>query len=196
MDNLNKLLKYLLPNEEINKIVKESDVSKEVVEKACVDIFDKLIPSDFNRQESGNIDRKDLNSISNNFNNLLANDNLKILINEISEKYSIEKANAGVLVKKVLVNVRGKLQYMTTPKKEPIKEEVKKELTKEEIKEEAVNKKEKIIKESILKEDIHKEETVDDFKMAKTEKIFLYVVGACLLAVIAVVAFILVKTLI
>ena len=196
MDNLNKLLKYLLPNEEINKIVSESGVSKEVVEKACVDIFDKLIPSDFNRQESGHIDRKDLNSISNNFNNLLANDNLKILINEISEKYSIEKANAGVLVKKVLVNVRGKLQYMTTPKKEPIKEEVKKELTKEEIKEEAVNKKEKIIKESILKEDIHKEETVDDFKMAKTEKIFLYVVGACLLAVIAVVAFILVKTLI
>ena len=200
MDNLNKLLKYLLPNEEINKIVSESGVSKEVVEKACVDIFDKLIPSDFNRQESGHIDRKDLNSISNNFNNLLANDNLKILINEISEKYSIEKANAGVLVKKVLVNVRGKLQYMTAPKKETVKEEVtkeeaKKETTKEEIKEEAFNKKEKIIKESILKEDIHKEETVDDFKMAKTEKIFLYIIGGCLLAVIAVVAFILIKTL-
>ena len=182
MDNLNKLLKYLLPNEEINKIVSESGVSKEVVEKACVDIFDKLIPSDFNRQESGHIDRKDLNSISNNFNNLLANDNLKELISTISEKYSIEKANAGVLVKKVLVNVRGKLQYMTTFKKETVKEEVKKEAVKEEVKKEA------------LKEET-KEETVDDFKMAKTEKIFLYVIGGCLLAVIAVEAFILIKTL-
>ena len=196
MDNLNKLLKYLLPNEEINKIVKEADVSKEVVEKACVDIFDKLIPSDFNRQESGNIDRKDLNSISNNFNNLLANDNLKILINEISEKYSIEKANAGVLVKKVLVNVRGKLQYMTTPRKEPIKEEVKKEVIKEEVKKETISNEEKIIKESILKEDVHKEDAQDENEMTKGERISLYVIGACLLAVIIVVAFILVKTLI
>ena len=93
MDNLNKLLKYLLPNEEINKIVNEADVSREVVEKVCVDIFDKLIPSDFNRQDSGHIDKKDLNGISNNFNNLLTNDNLKALINEISEKYGVENVS-------------------------------------------------------------------------------------------------------
>ena len=187
MDNLNKLLKYLLPNEEINKIVNEADVSREVVEKVCVDIFDKLIPNDFNRQDSGHIDKKDLNGISNNFNNLLTNDNLKALINEISEKYGVEKANTAILVKKILVNVRSKLQYMIAVKKEPVKQ---KEVPVQKRNEQHV---EEPIKKETKAEEINKEE--DNDEMTKSEKIALYVVVTCLLIVIALVIFILVKTL-
>ena len=191
MDNLNKLLRYLMPSEEINKIALEADVSKEIVEKACADVFTRLIPSDFNRQESSHIDKKDLNGISSNFNKLLSDDNLKKLINEISEKYGIEKANAGVLVKKVLVNIRGKLQYMMAVKHKEVHVQKRSEHHDEKpVKKEEINEE---IQEKI--KDENDNEVDEDDEMTKGEKIALYAVMTCLLIVIVLVIFILVKTL-
>ena len=113
MDNLNKLLKYLINSEEMEKIAKSANVSNEVVQNACFDIFGKLIPTDFTRSETGSVEKKDLAAITSNFNGLLASNNLKTLVASIAEKNNIDGAKSGVVVKEILVIVRDKLKYMT-----------------------------------------------------------------------------------
>ncbi len=205
MDNLNKLLTYLINPNEVAKIANSAGVSSETVQNVCVEIFGKLIPTDFTRQDGAHIEKKDLNAITSNFNNLLNSANLKGLIKTISEKYSLDQAKSGLLVKEILVIVRDKLQYMTAVKKEnkpkeekpvmtrsalkkEIREDVKEE-TSEQFKEETPKKVvKKVSKQEVVEDD-------DEEDLSKGEKIALYIVGGLLVAVIIVVIVILVKVL-
>lgn len=215
MDNLNKLLKYLVNTDDIEKLSKDTGVDAGTIEKICVDIFTKLIPSDFTRSEGAHIEKKDLTAITANFNNLLNGATLKELIGNIMSKYSIDQSKASLLVKQILVIIRGKLQFMTAAKKpakpvEPIRQEVKeepketlkKELVQEEpVKEEKVEAKPTTRLEKrhpishneakIVKEEVVEENQEED--LSKGEKIALYVVGGLLIAVIIVIIFVLVK---
>lgn len=206
MDNLNKLLKYLINSEEMEKIAKSANVSNEVVQNACFDIFGKLIPTDFTRSEAGSIEKKDLAAITSNFNGLLASNNLKTLVASIAEKNNIDSAKSGVVVKEILVIVRDKLKYMTAVKKEAVKEE-----PKQEAKQEIANDNVEVFKERRrshpVKQDeveIRQEETQeveeatdDEYEenLGKKEKIVLSIVAAALLVVIVVIVVILIKTL-
>ena len=205
MDNLNKLLTYLINPNEVAKIANSAGVSSETVQNVCVEIFGKLIPTDFTRQDGAHIEKKDLNAITSNFNNLLNSANLKGLIKTISEKYSLDQAKSGLLVKEILVIVRDKLQYMTAVKKEnkpkeekpvmtrsalkkEIREDVKEE-TSEQFKEETPK---KVVK-KVSKQEVAEDDDEED--LSKGEKIALYIVGGLLVAVIIVVIVILVKVL-
>lgn len=131
MDNLNILLKYLVNSDDVSKIADKAGVETSVVEKTCVCIYDYLIPSDFTRCEGSHLEKKDLNKITSNFNKLLGGSDLKKIISDVALDQAEEQARVAVVVKEVLVNIRGRLQYMTAVKKKPaespkpVKEEVK-----------------------------------------------------------------------
>ena len=135
MDNLNILLKYLVNSDDVTKIAHAAGVEEDVVEKTCVLVFDTLIPTDFTRQEGSHLEKKDLNAITSNFNKLLEGNSLKKIISDVALDKAVEQAKVAVVVKEILVNIRGRLQYMTAakkkpapaPKPEPVKEEPKAE---------------------------------------------------------------------
>ncbi len=131
MDNLNILLKYLVNSDDVTRIANAAGVEEDVVEKTCVLVFDTLIPTDFTRQEGSHLEKKDLNAITSNFNKLLEGNSLKKIISDVALDKAVEQAKVALVVKELLVNIRGRLQYMTAakkkpapaPKAEPVKEE-------------------------------------------------------------------------
>ena len=131
MDNLNILLKYLVNSDDVTRIANAAGVEEDVVEKTCVLVFDALIPTDFTRQEGSHLEKKDLNAITSNFNKLLEGNSLKKIISDVALDKAVEQAKVALVVKELLVNIRGRLQYMTAakkkpapaPKPEPVKEE-------------------------------------------------------------------------
>lgn len=131
MDNLNILLKYLVNSDDVTRIAHAAGVEEDVVEKTCVLVFDTLIPTDFTRQEGSHLEKKDLNAITSNFNKLLEGNSLKKIISDVALDKAVEQAKVAVVVKEILVNIRGRLQYMTAakrkpapaPKPEPVREE-------------------------------------------------------------------------
>ena len=135
MDNLNILLKYLVNSDDVTRIAHAAGVEEDVVEKTCVLVFDTLIPTDFTRQEGSHLEKKDLNALTSNFNKLLEGNSLKKIISDVALDKAVEQAKVAVVVKEILVNIRGRLQYMTAakkkpapaPKPEPVKEEPKAE---------------------------------------------------------------------
>lgn len=131
MDNLNILLKYLVNSDDVTRIANAAGVEENVVEKTCVLVFDALIPTDFTRQEGSHLEKKDLNAITSNFNKLLEGNSLKKIISDVALDKAVEQAKVALVIKELLVNIRGRLQYMTAakkkpapaPKPEPVKEE-------------------------------------------------------------------------
>lgn len=119
MDNLNILLKYLVNSDDVTRIANAAGVEEDVVEKTCVLVFDALIPTDFTRQEGSHLEKKDLNAITSNFNKLLEGNSLKKIISDVALDKAVEQAKVAVVVKEILVNIRGRLQYMTAAKKKP-----------------------------------------------------------------------------
>lgn len=119
MDNLNILLKYLVNSDDVTRIAHAAGVEEDVVEKTCVLVFDTLIPTDFTRQEGSHLEKKDLNAITSNFNKLLEGNSLKRIISDVALDKAVEQAKVAVVVKEILVNIRGRLQYMTAAKKKP-----------------------------------------------------------------------------
>ena len=120
MDNLNILLKYLVNSDDVTRIAHAAGVEEDVVEKTCVLVFDTLIPTDFTRQEGSHLEKKDLNAITSNFNKLLEGNSLKKIISDVALDKAVEQAKVAVVVKEILVNIRGRLQYMTAAKKKPV----------------------------------------------------------------------------
>lgn len=119
MDNLNILLKYLVNSDDVTRIAHAAGVEEDVVEKTCVLVFDTLIPTDFTRQEGSHLEKKDLNAITSNFNKLLEGNSLKRIISDVALDKAVEQSKVAVVVKEILVNIRGRLQYMTAAKKKP-----------------------------------------------------------------------------
>ncbi len=119
MDNLNILLKYLVNSDDVTRIAHAAGVEEDVVEKTCVLVFDTLIPTDFTRKEGSHLEKKDLNAITSNFNKLLEGNSLKKIISDVALDKAVEQAKVALVIKELLVNIRGRLQYMTAAKKKP-----------------------------------------------------------------------------
>lgn len=119
MDNLNILLKYLVNSDDVTRIANAAGVEEDVVEKTCVLVFDALIPTDFTRQEGSHLEKKDLNAITSNFNKLLEGNSLKKIISDVALDKAVEQAKVALVIKELLVNIRGRLQYMAAAKKKP-----------------------------------------------------------------------------
>lgn len=152
MDNLNILLKYLVNSDDVTRIANAAGVEEDVVEKTCVLVFDALIPTDFTRQEGSHLEKKDLNAITSNFNKLLEGNSLKKIISDVALDKAVEQAKVALVIKELLVNIRGRLQYMTAAKKKPAPapkpETVKVEPKAEPVKEEPVRVQTKALEEA------------------------------------------------
>ena len=223
MDNLNILLKYLVNSDDVSNIANKAGVETSVVEKTCVCIYDYLIPSDFTRREGSHLEKKDLNKITSNFNKLLGGNDLKKIISDVALDQAEEQSRVAIVVKEVLVNIRGRLQYMTAVKKKPVEEEVRvakpvetkveetvvehKTLAKaieEDVAEETIQSDiARSLKETAKNEEINQrkvepkkerfEPQDDEEQLSKGEKIAIGVVGALLVVVIIVIIVILFK---
>ena len=221
MDNLNILLKYLVNSDDVTRIAHAAGVEEDVVEKTCVLVFDTLIPTDFTRQEGSHLEKKDLNAITSNFNKLLEGNSLKKIISDVALDKAVEQAKVAVVVKEILVNIRGRLQYMTAakkkpapaPKPEPVREEepvraqtkaLEEEQEVAEIKrpvrrsedvevKRPVRNKSRMVKNGLESNGLESGLESDEEELSKGEKIALYVVGALLIAVIVVIVVILLK---
>lgn len=221
MDNLNILLKYLVNSDDVTRIAHAAGVEEDVVEKTCVLVFDTLIPTDFTRQEGSHLEKKDLNAITSNFNKLLEGNSLKKIISDVALDKAVEQAKVAVVVKEILVNIRGRLQYMTAakkkpapdPKPEPVREEepvrvqtkaleeeqevaeIKRPVRRSEdveVKRPVINKS-RMVKNGLESNGLESGLESDEEELSKGEKIALYVVGALLIAVIVVIVVILLK---
>lgn len=222
MDNLNILLKYLVNSDDVTRIAHAAGVEEDVVEKTCVLVFDTLIPTDFTRQEGSHLEKKDLNAITSNFNKLLEGNSLKKIISDVALDKAVEQAKVAVVVKEILVNIRGRLQYMTAtkkkpapaPKPEPVREEEPVRVQTKALEEEQevaeikrpvrrsedveakrpVRNKPRRVKNGLESNGIESNGLEsDEEELSKGEKIALYVVGALLIAVIVVIVVILLK---
>lgn len=221
MDNLNILLKYLVNSDDVTRIAHAAGVEEDVVEKTCVLVFDTLIPTDFTRQEGSHLEKKDLNAITSNFNKLLEGNSLKKIISDVALDKAVEQAKVAVVVKEILVNIRGRLQYMTAakkkpapaPKPEPVREEEPVRVQTKALEEEQevaeikrpvrrsedvevkrpVRNKSRMVKNGLESNGLESEFESDEEELSKGEKIALYVVGALLIAVIVVIVVILLK---
>lgn len=201
MDNLNILLKYLVNSDDVKRIASSTAVEEDVVEKTCVLLFDALIPTDFTRQEGSHLEKKDLNAITSNFNKLLEGNSLKKIISDVALDKAVEQSKVAGVVKELLVNIRGRLQYMTAAKKKPEeaqekpKEAVKKPVEAKKEVELGEEKKTRVIerKKPADVETIEEESDEEDTDLTKGEKIALGVVGILLVAVIIVIVVILLK---
>ena len=221
MDNLNILLKYLVNSDDVTRIAHAAGVEEDVVEKTCVLVFDTLIPTDFTRQEGSHLEKKDLNAITSNFNKLLEGNSLKKIISDVALDKAVEQAKVAVVVKEILVNIRGRLQYMTAakkkpapaPKLEPVREEEPVRVQTKALEEEQevaeikrpvrrsedveakrpVRNKSRMVKNGLESNGLESEFESDEEELSKGEKIALYVVGALLVAVIVVIVVILLK---
>lgn len=221
MDNLNILLKYLVNSDDVTRIAHAAGVEEDVVEKTCVLVFDTLIPTDFTRQEGSHLEKKDLNAITSNFNKLLEGNSLKKIISDVALDKAVEQAKVAVVVKEILVNIRGRLQYMTAAKKkpapaskpEPVREEEPVRVQTKALEEEQevaeikrpvrrsedvevkrpVRNKSRMVKNGLESNGLESEFESDEEELSKGEKIALYVVGALLIAVIVVIVVILLK---
>lgn len=221
MDNLNILLKYLVNSDDVTRIAHAAGVEEDVVEKTCVLVFDTLIPTDFTRQEGSHLEKKDLNAITSNFNKLLEGNSLKKIISDVALDKAVEQAKVAVVVKEILVNIRGRLQYMTATKKKPAPAPKPEPVREEEpvrVQTKALEEGQEVaeIKRPVRRsEDVEAKRPVrnkprrvknglesglesnglesDEEELSKGEKIALYVVGALLIAVIVVIVVILLK---
>lgn len=221
MDNLNILLKYLVNSDDVTRIAHAAGVEEDVVEKTCVLVFDTLIPTDFTRQEGSHLEKKDLNAITSNFNKLLEGNSLKRIISDVALDKAVEQAKVAVVVKEILVNIRGRLQYMTAakkkpapaPKQKPVREEEPVRVQTKALEEEQevaeikrpvrrsedvevkrpVRNKSRMVKNGLESNGLESEFESDEEELSKGEKIALYVVGALLIAVIVVIVVILLK---
>ena len=221
MDNLNILLKYLVNSDDVTRIAHAAGVEEDVVEKTCVLVFDTLIPTDFTRQEGSHLEKKDLNAITSNFNKLLEGNSLKRIISDVALDKAVEQAKVALVVKEILVNIRGRLQYMTAakkkpapaPKPEPVREEEPVRVQTKALEEEQevaeikrpvrrsedvevkrpVRNKSRMVKNGLESNGLESEFESDEEELSKGEKIALYVVGALLIAVIVVIVVILLK---
>ena len=203
MDNLNLLLKYLVNDDDIKKIANATNVEEKIVKDTCISLFDNLIPSDFSRYKGSHLEKKDLNAIMANFNKLLDGSDLKRIINNISLDNAIEQSSVAHVIKELLVNIRGRLQYMSAVKKKPEDNDIKKDneikdkentiVEKENFSKNKVVTNKKSFKQKTQSIDEEVVDNKDDSELASGEKVALYVLAALTIAVIIVIIVIIFK---
>ena len=206
MTNLEKLLKFLIKENDYQELSVKTGVDADTVKKFTLDIFARIIPSNFNKIEnSSHVDESDLVAIVSNFNDIVKEENLKVLITNAVKKYGIEVKDASAILMAALPIIHNNLQVIAAPKKTAetkaeTKAEEKKEAdkiydnissrAKEETKDFEEEKDPKALKKELkeqkklakkkVKDETGKADETDDGKLSTLEKVCIYIVLGCL----------------
>ena len=194
MRNIDKLVLFLINNDDKVTLSKSTATDLETVDKFCEFMINKILPEDFIIQEGSHIEEKDLNTLVTNFNSLLKEENLKPVLLEAINKLDIRPNQATLLTSNIMPILHNKIKVLMANTSKP-KQEVKKE--------KVVNKKkfsfqiEKKEEKNTTKENIE-EKTVETTnqeptKASNIEKVIMAVVGVLLLVVVGVLVFFLIK---
>ena len=192
MRNINKLVKFLVTDGDKEILSKSTATDIESVTKFTDYVIDKILPEDFLIQEGSHVEEKDLNSLVRNFNSLLKEENLKPVIIEGMKRADIKANQASALMSNLLPIIHEKIKVLmgnVSSSKPELKKET--DIKEEEPAEEETSSKK-------LFDFKKKEEEAEDEKEVSSanpvvDKVLMAVIGVCLLAIIVVLVFILVK---
>lgn len=192
MRNIDKLVKFLVNDSDKETLSKSTATDIESVGKFTGYVIDRILPEDFLIQEGSHVEEKDLNSLVRNFNNLLKEENLKPVIIEGMKRADIKPNQASALMSNLLPVIHEKIKVLmgnVSSSKPELKKET--DIKEEEPAEEETSSKK-------LFDFKKKEEEAEDEKEVSSanpvvDKVLMAVIGVCLLAIIVVLVFILVK---
>lgn len=192
MRNIDKLVKFLVNDSDKETLSKSTATDIESVGKFTDYVIDRILPEDFLIQEGSHVEEKDLNSLVRNFNSLLKEGNLKPVIIEGMKRADIKPNQASALMSNLLPVIHEKIKVLmgnVSSSKPELKKET--DIKEEEPAEEETSSKK-------LFDFKKKEEEAEDEKEVSSanpvvDKVLMAVIGVCLLAIIVVLVFILVK---
>lgn len=190
MRNIDKLVLFLINNDDKVTLSKSTATDLETVDKFCDFMINKILPEDFLIQEGSHIEEKDLNTLVTNFNSLLKEENLKPVLLEAINKLDIRPNQATLLTSNIMPILHNKIKVLMANTSKP-KQEVKKEETQEKKKFSFGTKKEK--KEEKAEEKVVEATNQESTQTSNIEKVIMAVVGALLLVVVGVLVFFLIK---
>ena len=190
MRNIDKLVLFLINNDDKVTLSKSTATDLETVDKFCEFMINKILPEDFLIQEGNHIEEKDLNTLVTNFNSLLKEENLKPVLLEAINKLDIRPNQATLLTSNIMPILHNKIKVLMANTSKP-KQGVKKEETQEKKKFSFGAKKEK--KEEQTEEKVVETANQEPTKTSNIEKVIMAVVGVLLLVVVGVLVFFLIK---
>lgn len=195
MRNIDKLVIFLINNDDKVTLSKSTATDLETVDKFCEFMINKILPEDFLIQEGSHIEEKDLNTLVTNFNSLLKEENLKPVLLEAINKLDIRPNQATLLTSNIMPILHNKIKLLMANTSKSKQQEVKKE--------KVVNKKKfsfmiKKKEEKNTTKENTEEKTVEatnqePTKASNIEKVIMAVVGVLLLVVVGVLIFFLIK---
>ena len=191
MRNIDKLVLFLINNDDKVTLSKSTATDLETVDKFCEFMINKILPEDFLIQEGNHIEEKDLNTLVTNFNSLLKEENLKPVLLEAINKLDIRPNQATLLTSNIMPILHNKIKVLMANTSKPKQQEVKKEEAQEKKKFSFGTKKEK--KEEKTEEKVVETTDQEPTQTSNIEKIIMAVVGVLLLVVVGVLVFFLFK---
>ena len=204
MRNIDKLVKFLVTDADKDVLSKSTATDLESVSKFCGFMIDRILPEDFLIQEGSHIEEKDLNSLVRNFNSLLQEENLKLVLVDAIKATDVKPNQATVLASNLLPIIHEKIKVLMgnrTAESEvsedaeveetPVKEKKRLSFFQKKNEEEAV---EEVVQQSeTAEEKASSVEALSDETLNKIDLIAMIVVGVCFVAIIGVLMFILIK---
>ena len=194
MRNIDKLVLFLINNDDKVTLSKSTATDLETVDKFCEFIINKILPEDFIIQEGSHIEEKDLNTLVTNFNSLLKEENLKPVLLEAINKLDIKPNQATLLTSNIMPILHNKIKVLMANTSKP-KQEMKKEkvVNKKKFSFMIKKKEEKNTTKENTEEKTVETTSQEPTKASKIEKVIMAVVGVLLLVVVGVLIFFLIK---
>ena len=194
MRNIDKLVLFLINNDDKVTLSKSTATDLETVDKFCEFMINKILPEDFIIQEVSHIEEKDLNTLVTNFNSLLKEENLKPVLLEAINKLDIRPNQATLLTSNIMPILHNKIKVLMANTSKP-KQEMKKEkvVNKKKFSFMIKKKEEKNTTKENTEEKTVETTSQEPTKASKIEKVIMAVVGVLLLVVVGVLIFFLIK---
>ena len=194
MRNIDKLVLFLINNDDKVTLSKSTATDLETVDKFCEFMINKILPEDFIIQEGSHIEEKDLNTLVTNFNSLLKEENLKPVLLEAINKLDIRPNQATLLTSNIMPILHNKIKVLMANTSKP-KQEMKKEkvVNKKKFSFMIKKKEEKNTTKENTEEKTVETTSQEPTKASKIEKVIMAVVGVLLLVVVGVLIFFLIK---
>lgn len=194
MRNIDKLVLFLINNDDKVTLSKSTATDLETVDKFCEFMINKILPEDFLIQEGSHIEEKDLNTLVTNFNSLLKEENLKPVLLEAINKLDIRPNQATLLTSNIMPILHNKIKVLMANTSKP-KQEMKKEkvVNKKKFSFMIKKKEEKNTTKENTEEKMVEATNQEPTKASNIEKIIMAVVGVLLLVVVGVLVFFLIK---
>ena len=196
MRNIDKLVKFLVNDSDKETLSKSTATDIESVGKFTDYVIDRILPEDFLIQEGSHVEEKDLNSLVRNFNDLLKEENLKPVIIEGMKRAEIKPNQASALMSNLLPVIHEKIKVLMS-NAAPSKSDNKISAEEKNMTNPVYSKDSEHVGSDNGIDEAFDDESNETFSKKDpsnlADKVLMALIAVCLVAIIAVLVFILVK---